>query len=267
MKRIHTLSVIILSLLLFSCGNKYVLSPEKLADVLVDMHVTEGIAMQQRAEFRNNGEKVDLYNSVFKKHQITPEQFDSTMVYYSKNCHQFVEIYDVVYQRLEDLKQEVEDGNYTLSKGITSAKIYETFIEEDIDVLPRVKGELWNRLRDESFYFDEYDDASKTLDVKIDTLVENKLQFRCQLMCDSIEALKCHFKMVTADGKESVKSFDLPVDSSQFVKLDWEVQKPDAIKEISLSFDVKNEGRKSNFLLRRMRLYELASEERNINIF
>ena len=77
----------------------YVLSEKKMEDVLVDYHLAQGIA-----ETQSGNREVNIYRNVqavFRKHRITEERFDSSLIYYSTYSEKFARIYKQVALRVE----------------------------------------------------------------------------------------------------------------------------------------------------------------------
>lgn len=76
-----------------------ILSEEKMTDVLVDIHLAQGMAEAQSentdvARYKN-------IQAVFQKHRITEAEFDSSMVYYSGRAEKFTFVYNNVVNRVQ----------------------------------------------------------------------------------------------------------------------------------------------------------------------
>lgn len=79
-----------------------VLSEDDMEDVLYDMHVAQAIYETSLRE--NNPKEQDIIAmraSVLKKHDLTQAEWDSSMVYYSRNAHKLHGIYASLMERLE----------------------------------------------------------------------------------------------------------------------------------------------------------------------
>lgn len=103
--RARTIEKVLLPLfiiLLLSCKPTLpsgIINEEKMADLLVDFHLAQGMA-----EARGNDIDVLRYKyiqAVFQKHHITEAQFDSSMVYWSGRAEEFSHIYDNVVTRIQ----------------------------------------------------------------------------------------------------------------------------------------------------------------------
>lgn len=265
MKKIHQSPILILLLLtLFSCGNKYVISPENLEDILVDMHIVEAIAIVRSKDFKANDSKVDLYNTIYEKYNITEELFDSSMVYYSENLHAFTEIYENVYSRIEALEKDVKAGQYSLIDDFIGTKTYSRIAGQDLDVFPYVNQEFWNKKREDKFRQADFK-IGKTMKVAVDTLYGNTLELRYTQDCKGLNSANCVITMFYDNDKETEKSFELPSDSIQLIKLRWDVE--DGLKKLSVGFNVDNQSEDCHFFMDDLRLYDLSSEKHNISIF
>lgn len=86
--------------LLLSCGKQTpdeIIPPSKMENILYDYHLALGISSQS-----NTGEeykKQSYKNYLFKKHHITEAQFDSSMVWYTRNSYELSEIYQKLDKR------------------------------------------------------------------------------------------------------------------------------------------------------------------------
>lgn len=107
---INWLFIGLLALCLASCKVKRpdtVLSNEKMEDVLYDYHIAKAMGEQQS---RNENYKRVLYmDYVYKKHGITEAQFDSSMVWLSRNPKELMIIYEEVNARLKKAKDLVDE--------------------------------------------------------------------------------------------------------------------------------------------------------------
>ena len=62
-------------------------------DILVDIHLAEGISNDRKFHRRFEADSVDLINPIFEKYGVTREMFDTTMYEYSR----YPELLDAVY--------------------------------------------------------------------------------------------------------------------------------------------------------------------------
>ena len=102
MKRsVHVLWWLCPLLLTLSCKPskpKGVLSEGRMAAVLVDFHLAQGMAEGQEP---TEELRYAYTQAVFRKHRITEAEFDSSMIYYCEHAEDLNRIYDVVMRRIE----------------------------------------------------------------------------------------------------------------------------------------------------------------------
>jgi hypothetical protein len=84
---------------------KEVIPPAKMEKVLYDYHLTLGISSQLSGseEYKKQAYK----NYLFKKHQITEAQFDSSMVWYTRNSYELSKIYQNLDKRFSREKTKL----------------------------------------------------------------------------------------------------------------------------------------------------------------
>jgi len=101
-------------LLLFSCDNrpKGVLSLNKMTSVITEMHKTDAVLTERGINYGQYTSKAPYYKFIFKKYKITQAQFDSSLVWYTKNPRIFNNMYDNVLVNLNTLQKEVKNGKY-----------------------------------------------------------------------------------------------------------------------------------------------------------
>lgn len=85
---------------------KDVLSEQKMEDVLYDYHIAK--AMADEISYDERYKKVIYIESVFKKHHITQADFDSSMVWYTRNLELLSHVYERVNKRLEKEKESID---------------------------------------------------------------------------------------------------------------------------------------------------------------
>ncbi len=90
--------------LLTSCDSTpdYVMSHEKMAYYLADLYTAETIAEINRSDYRTDSAKKVLKQSVMAKHDVTPEQVDTSFVWYGHNIEDYIEVHDRVIEILNE---------------------------------------------------------------------------------------------------------------------------------------------------------------------
>lgn len=112
--------VLVGAILLSACGKQLpdeVIPPAKMEQILYDYHLALGISSQLNSaeEYKKQSYK----NYLFKKHHITEAQFDSSMVWYTRNSYELSEIYQNLDKRFNREKTKLnamlQERNITVS--------------------------------------------------------------------------------------------------------------------------------------------------------
>lgn len=77
------------------------IQPDEMEDLLVDYYAMRGLAQEESSADSRDYKKALYTEMVFRKHGITKEQFDSSMVYYYSRSERFATIYKHVVERLD----------------------------------------------------------------------------------------------------------------------------------------------------------------------
>ncbi|MDR1780840.1 MAG: DUF4296 domain-containing protein [Tannerella sp.] len=98
--------VVTLATTINSCSNipKGVLNEKKMQAVMTDMQLAEEMATLDQTTFRSNEAKTALYQSVFRKHNVTEAEYDSSIVWYGKNLERYMQIYKAA---SDDIQQRI----------------------------------------------------------------------------------------------------------------------------------------------------------------
>ena len=87
---------------------KKYLSPGELEDVLYDYHKAIGMLNAQDLDIKDYGYQYELYKlAVLKKHGVSEQQFDESMVYYMRHADRLQEVYKSLSERLHDEASKV----------------------------------------------------------------------------------------------------------------------------------------------------------------
>ena len=93
-------------LLLMACKPKvpeWFIQPDDMEDILYDYHVAQAMARQEKAdEGESNLKRNEYFLAVLKKHNVTKQDYDTSMVYYYSHLPRLKEIYKEVNERLSD---------------------------------------------------------------------------------------------------------------------------------------------------------------------
>ena len=101
-KRIFRCSAVLVVLALSACKVERpdtVLPDDKMEDILYDYHIAR--AMGEEIPYNESYKRVLYIDEVFRKHGITEAQFDTSMVWFSRNPTVIADIYERVNKRLK----------------------------------------------------------------------------------------------------------------------------------------------------------------------
>jgi len=114
-----------LILFIFGCSNKNpvpkdLIPEDSLIRIIVDMHLADAIliepSVQQKQMVIN---KSKFYNAVLKKHDISKDEFQKNLNYYSDNLEKFDSIYDKVIEELT-----VIQGNLITTDSLKTKSVH-----------------------------------------------------------------------------------------------------------------------------------------------
>lgn len=95
-------------------GDEFV-DRDMLVEVLVDIHLSEGISNDRKFHRRFEADSVDMLIPIFEKYGITKEMFDTTMYTYSRYPDLMDEVYNEVLITLNIMLDE-NDQDQEVSK-------------------------------------------------------------------------------------------------------------------------------------------------------
>lgn len=113
----------VLPVMLFSaCGNRplNVLSDKKMEDVLFDLYIAEiEIRENNSVFFSDSLRKQQLLHSVFQKHGISEQTFDTSLVWYNANLEKYVKVNNKVAERYALLIRDLEKERKKIQDELT----------------------------------------------------------------------------------------------------------------------------------------------------
>lgn len=136
-RRTQWISIFVLASCLTACQvkrPKTVVSDAKMENVLYDYHIAK--AMGEEVPYNEGYKRVLYIESVFKKHGITQADFDSSMVWFTRNPEVLTKIYEKVNTRL---KAERDGINHLIA--LRDNKPKESSPGDSIDVW------IWERIQ------------------------------------------------------------------------------------------------------------------------
>src|SRR4030042_4378997 len=120
-------TILIISFVFFGCRKnkeKYIIPKDKFKNILVELHLADGIYMHNYSKYLFHNDSLNFYNDIFDIYGYSKEQFDTTMKWYTNHPKQFEIIYDDVVNELNKTEQQYlqlrkleEDSASNLYKG------------------------------------------------------------------------------------------------------------------------------------------------------
>jgi hypothetical protein len=97
-------------------------------NVLYDLYLAEVAIDENRFSFNNDSAlKQDLLNSVFKKHKITEQKFDTSLVWYNANIEKYLKINSRVGERFASLSEKLKTDLDRIEAEIRKSQIRNLF--------------------------------------------------------------------------------------------------------------------------------------------
>ena len=114
----HIISVLFCVLSLCGCDDRpeNVLSQQKMEDLMVDIHKAEAVIDMNSGRYESDSVRKTMKQSIFLKHGVTQEQFDTTLVWYGHHIKEYTELYEDIVAQLEYEESELS--------GIKSSNVH-----------------------------------------------------------------------------------------------------------------------------------------------
>jgi NRPS condensation-like uncharacterized protein len=82
---------------------------EKMANIIAEVEIAES-ALRQKQNYGHEirSVKEEYYTAIFKKYEVTKDQFDRSLAYYKKDLETIDAIYEQVITRLSVIESEVQ---------------------------------------------------------------------------------------------------------------------------------------------------------------
>lgn len=91
-------------------GGKAPIEEKKMIDLLVDIHRVDAVLIRGVNQGNIKNDKTHpIYKTVFTKHDVTPQLFDSAFEYYSHDFKRFDNMYKKVVNRLKQQEEALKD--------------------------------------------------------------------------------------------------------------------------------------------------------------
>lgn len=123
--------ILLIALLGTSCNGilnskpSALLSEEEMTEVLVDIHLTEAalrVADDSLARLNDTTKLRILFASVYKKHNIDPDDFNTSLDYYLQHIDELDKIYVEVINRLTELDATLQPKPVPATNSLTSGR-------------------------------------------------------------------------------------------------------------------------------------------------
>lgn len=145
----HILLLIVLATSLLSCDKTPggVMSKNKMADLIVDLQLAESYIESHAQDFPNDSSRMVIKQSIFKKHGITQEDYDSSLVWYAHNMEDYIKAYDKAVGKLKKRydKLDKSPGNDQASTLDVGGEPTRNPIPNNNAVKPKIK--MGNKLK------------------------------------------------------------------------------------------------------------------------
>ena len=94
---------------LASCSKTpdYVISENDMAMLLADIHEADAVVTFDKQHYKEDSTKEVLRESIFAKHGVSEEQFDTSLIWYGHNLDVYTEVYDNVVKILKDRQKRI----------------------------------------------------------------------------------------------------------------------------------------------------------------
>lgn len=119
--RLLYVTLILALLTICSCNTKneneqkMVIQKDKMVEVIYDLHLGEAIANYRSYDLKRQSKKRyssdQLFKSVLKKHNITLEVFENSLIHYARNIRELDAIYQRVMNKMNTEKELLEQQN------------------------------------------------------------------------------------------------------------------------------------------------------------
>lgn len=95
-----------------------VIAPDDMARLMADVHTGEAVIEINRSSYMTDSLKQTVKQSVFMRHGVTSEQFDSSLAWYGRHIDVYMEVYDATIELLEH--RLLETGNSIAAENALS---------------------------------------------------------------------------------------------------------------------------------------------------
>ena len=121
LSRVAVAAIIAASMEVCACNRvpSGIIKPDDMSEILADVHTAEAVGSVAPRDYNNDSAKLALKMAVFKRHGVTSEEFDSSLVWYAHNIGKYIEVYDNTLEILRERSQNV--GSMLVQAAISMA--------------------------------------------------------------------------------------------------------------------------------------------------
>lgn len=96
-------ALVLPALLAASCSRipDYVIQPDPMADLLVDIYKSESVIEMQRSRFYSDSLKTLLRQTIYHNHNVTRDMVDTSYVWYGQHIEEYLKVHDKAIAMLE----------------------------------------------------------------------------------------------------------------------------------------------------------------------
>ena len=118
---LHISLLLTIVMALVSCDRtpSGVMSVNKMADLIADLQLADAYIDSHISEFNSDSSKQVIKQSVFKKHGITQQDYDSSLVWYAHNMEDYIKAHDKAIGKLKEQYDKLDKGGNGESKELT----------------------------------------------------------------------------------------------------------------------------------------------------
>lgn len=137
MRRRYVLTALI-PLLLWGCSGtpSYVVAPDKMSKILADIHTAEGVVSLEPGAWGQDSARRVLRQSVLKKYDVTPQQLDTSMMWYGRHIDKYMKVYDDAIKILERRIAQAEKTAPTVQRLVTTSVTTDADSANVLDAYP-----------------------------------------------------------------------------------------------------------------------------------
>lgn len=102
---------LIAMLILAACGSEPsgVIPQDDMAELLADIHEGEAVVDINFRQYTDDSARLAIRQAILKKHDVTAEEFDSSLMWYGHNLDVYKNVYDNVITILEERQQQAQE--------------------------------------------------------------------------------------------------------------------------------------------------------------